>query len=115
MTLELWNTFATFGTFLVIAATAMAALVQLRNARGSNQLEALNEIRDSAERPYFRDALQFIRTELGDKLKDPAFRYQVENRAAITGENHPLIEKVKNGGQPLRGYGPAGQGGFPRS
>jgi hypothetical protein len=98
MTLELWNTFATFGTFLVIAATAIAALVQLRHARGSNQLEALNEIRESAERPYFRDALQFIRTELGDKLKDPAFRYQIENRAAITSENHPLIEKVKTVG-----------------
>jgi hypothetical protein len=95
MSLQLLDTFATFGTFLVIAATAIAALVQLRQARGSKQLEALNEIRESTERPYFRDALQFIRTELAGKLKEPAFRYQIENRAAITSENHPLIEKVK--------------------
>lgn len=36
MSLELVNTFATLGTFLVIAATATAAIVQLRHARGSN-------------------------------------------------------------------------------
>ena len=41
MSLQLVNTLATFGTFLVIAGTAIAALVQLRHARGSNQIAAL--------------------------------------------------------------------------
>ncbi len=33
MSLELFNSLATFGTFLVISATAIAALYQLRHAR----------------------------------------------------------------------------------
>jgi hypothetical protein len=48
MSLEVVNTLATFGTFVVIAATAIAALVQLRHARSSNQIEALAEMRQEA-------------------------------------------------------------------
>ena len=51
MRLELVNTLATFGTFLVIAATAIAAVVQLRHARGSNHIAALNELRETTESP----------------------------------------------------------------
>ena len=36
MSLEVINTFATLGTFLVIAATAIAAIVQLSHARSSS-------------------------------------------------------------------------------
>jgi 23S rRNA G2069 N7-methylase RlmK/C1962 C5-methylase RlmI len=46
MTLEFLNTFASFGTFAVIAATAIAALVQLRHARSSNQIAAMNELQE---------------------------------------------------------------------
>jgi hypothetical protein len=53
MSLELLNTFATFGTFVVITATAVAALVQLRHARSSNQIAALNELRKAQETPEF--------------------------------------------------------------
>ena len=37
MSLELWATIASVGTFVVIAATAIAAFVQLRHVRRSNQ------------------------------------------------------------------------------
>ena len=47
MSTELVNTFATLGTFVVIAATAIAAIVQLRHMRGSNQIVALNELREA--------------------------------------------------------------------
>jgi len=43
MSLELVNTLASIGTLLVIAATAIAALAQLRHSRGSNQIIALTE------------------------------------------------------------------------
>jgi hypothetical protein len=48
MSLQLVNTLATFGTFVVIAATAIAAIVQLRHARSSNHIAALNELRENA-------------------------------------------------------------------
>ncbi len=92
MSLEIWNTLATFGTFLVISATAIAAIVQLRHAHGSNQIAALNELRETAERPEFRAANHFVSTELAEKMKDPEFRYQVKNRSARTAENATLID-----------------------
>jgi hypothetical protein len=92
MALETWNTFATFGTFLVISATAIAAIVQLRHAHATNQIAALNELRETSERPEFRAASHFVTTQLAEKMKDPEFRYQVENRTSRTSENGPLID-----------------------
>jgi len=64
MSLELINTFVTFGTFVVIAATAIAAIVQLRHARSSNHIAALNELRETTEVPDFQAALYFVQGEL---------------------------------------------------
>jgi hypothetical protein len=91
MSLQLVNTFATLGTFVVIAATAIAAIVQLRHARGGNQLAALNELRETSEGVEFRASAHFVTTRLAEKLNDPSFRYQIVNRAAVTVENEPLI------------------------
>jgi len=41
MSLETWSTAASIGTFVVIAATAVAALAQLRHMRSSNQIAAV--------------------------------------------------------------------------
>jgi uncharacterized protein DUF4760 len=62
---------ATAGTFLVIAASAAAALVQLRHMRGSNQIVALTECRETLESPEFRAAQRFVSYELPKRLKDP--------------------------------------------
>ena len=43
MSFEAWSTVASLGTFVVIAATAIAALVQLRHTRSSNQIAAVTE------------------------------------------------------------------------
>ena len=91
MSLELWNTFATFGTFIVIAATAIAALVQLRHARGSNQIAAIAELLSEENTPQFAEAVRFVTTELPTKLKDPEFRYQLANRQARSSENQKFF------------------------
>ena len=98
MTLELWNTLATFGTFVVIAATAIAALVQLRHARGSNQIAALNELQDASHTAQFEAADHAVKTELEAKLKDPEFRYQMGNRAARTPETRAFMAKIQTVG-----------------
>lgn len=41
MPLEAWGTIASVGTFVVVAATAIAALVQLGHLRAANQVSAL--------------------------------------------------------------------------
>jgi len=62
MSLELFNILARLGTFIVIAATAIAAIVQLRHMRSSNQIAAINELRETIETPEFQVAQQFGRS-----------------------------------------------------
>lgn len=105
MSLELVNTFATLGTFVVIAATAIAAIVQLRHARSSNQIAALNELREAMASPDLGAARHFVDTELTSKLRDPAFRYQIVKRSATTDENRPLIHTFNALGNFYEGLG----------
>lgn len=94
MSLALVNTFATLGTFVVIAVTAIAAIVQLRHARSSSHIAALNGLRETRESADFQAASSFVRGVLPAKLEDPAFRYQLAVPAARTDENRPLIAKA---------------------
>jgi hypothetical protein len=96
MSLELINTLATFGTFIVIAATAVAAIVQLRHARTSNQITALNEIRETMESADFQEARHLISAQVAIKLRDPAFRRELADPSARTDETRPFIGKVIN-------------------
>jgi hypothetical protein len=98
MSLELVNTLATFGTFLVIAGTAIAAIVQLRHARSSNQIEALAELREARDTSEMHAALRFVSWELGAKLKDVVFRYQVAHPEAMTAENQAAWTDVRRVG-----------------
>lgn len=77
MSLELVNTLASLATFLVIAATGIAALVQLRHMRSANQILAMNELIEVQHSPDYKAARHFCHTQLPDLLKDPAFRSQL--------------------------------------
>lgn len=98
MSLELVNTFATLGTFVVIAATAIAAIVQLSHARSSNQIAALNELRETMETPDFQAAQQFLVAGLSSRIRDPAFRHQYFDRSARTDESWFQIAKINRVG-----------------
>jgi hypothetical protein len=98
MSLELVNTLATFGTFLVIAGTAIAAIIQLRHARSSNQIEALAELYEGMQNPELQSALRFVGSGLGEKLKDPDFRYQLAHIEAMTAETEPSWSDLRRVG-----------------
>lgn len=72
MSAEWATALGTIGTFVVITASAIAALMQLRHMRGSNQIVALTECRETLESPEFREAQRFVSYELPERLKDPA-------------------------------------------
>jgi hypothetical protein len=74
----------TLGTFVVIAASAVAALMQLRHMRSSNQIQAYNECRETMESAEFRNALDYIATELPSRLQDPELPELI--RRGLTGE-----------------------------
>ena len=70
----------TLGTFVVIAASAIAALLQLRHMRSGNQIAAYNECRETMDSPDFRTALHFIRTELPRRLREPGAAEEISSQ-----------------------------------
>ena len=73
MPLEFWNTVFSGFTLAVVAAAAIAAIVQLRHLRASNQLSALLTVLETWQDSEFQELMKFVRTELQEKIKDPAF------------------------------------------
>jgi hypothetical protein len=74
LSLEIITAVAAVGTFLVIAATAFAAFVQLRHLSGSNSITALTESREVLESAEFDAAQRFVAFALPDLIKDPEVR-----------------------------------------
>lgn len=70
---EIINTVAAAGTFLVIALTAIAALIQLRHMRASNQLEGLLSVLARVEDANFNNWLTETQRQLPGMLNDPAY------------------------------------------
>ena len=81
MSPEWLTAIATLGTFVVIAASAVAALMQLRHMRGSNQIVALTECRETLDSDAFQDARRFVSEVLPEFLKDPDKRAKLVERA----------------------------------
>lgn len=78
MPLEVLSTAASIGTFLVIAATAIAAIVQLRHLRTSNQLTGLLNILGRSEDPIFAEWRDATKKVAREQLHDPEVRRKLE-------------------------------------
>lgn len=76
-------------TLVVIAATAVAAVIQLRHLRASNQLSALLEILDQWNTPALREAYARFYSDLPARLSDPDFRADYSNRGSVDRSTHP--------------------------
>jgi hypothetical protein len=78
VSLELWSATFSGATFVVIAVTAIAAVVQLRHLRASNQLDALLTLMELWNQPTLQENFLYVRSKLQDKLKDPNFLRELE-------------------------------------
>jgi hypothetical protein len=78
MSLEVLSAAAAVGTFVVIAATAIAAVVQLQHLRTSNQLTGLLNILGRSEDPQFSEWRQETKKVASEDLADAAFRKSIE-------------------------------------
>ena len=87
MGLEFWSTVASFGTFIVIAATAIAALVQLKHLRDSNQLTGLLNVLSRVEDPIFNDYSDSAKTFLKENLPFPEFRKAIFDGTFVRRDN----------------------------
>ena len=74
MSPEWLSAVASLLTLIVVAASAAAALIQLRHMRAANQIIALNEIRETFETDKFRDAVRYVYRELPRLYEDPVAR-----------------------------------------
>jgi len=70
---------ASIGTFIVIGATAIAAVVQLRHLRTSNQLTGLLNILGRSEDPQFSEWRQETKRIVSEDIADAAFRKSIED------------------------------------
>src|SRR5579872_2628388 len=71
--LDIVNTIAAVGTFVVIAATAIAAIIQLRHLRASNQLQGLLDVIGRLEDEKIYEWFSETRRELPSLLEDPKY------------------------------------------
>jgi hypothetical protein len=78
-------------TFLVIAASAAVALVQLRHLRASNQLRALLAIQGVFGEARLQEALRFVQTELPELLRDRKYRDELSTRGFVDLARHPEL------------------------
>lgn len=90
MPLELWNTVATLGTFVVITASAIAALVQLRHLRKNNQLPGLLSVLGLFQQPNVTELINFIRQDLPSRMESGNFRAGLE-KTPVDRKEHPEL------------------------
>jgi len=105
VTLEAASALSQIGTFVVIAATAVTAIVQLRHLRSGNQLMWMRGLAQDYEGAEFRDAFHFVRSQLTDRLKEAPFRNELRS-GLIDRAKHPevvILNLFENWGRYYRG------------
>ena len=96
MTSEWVAAIASVATFVVIAATAIAALVQLRHMRSSNQLAALSDLRGTLQYDDFWETTSFVIKELPIVLSDPSVQRKIADETAFDIPELARARKVAN-------------------
>jgi hypothetical protein len=87
---ELIAAIAQVFTALVIAATAIAALIQLQHMRGGNQIATMARFETLDVSPAVEDSKKFIIEELSERMKDSTFRKTLAGES-LTGDARQLL------------------------
>jgi hypothetical protein len=88
---EIVNTSATVATLIVLAAAAVAAMVQLSHIRAANQLAAFTAINNPGQTPAMIDLLDFIYQKLPSLIQsDPHYVQRFEEGTASL-KDSPLL------------------------
>ncbi len=77
------------GTLVVISASVLAALIQLRHIRAGNQLQALLSVERDFRAPELQYALMYVQKTLPQRLEDPAYRRELEMIGFVDTAAHP--------------------------
>jgi hypothetical protein len=82
---------ATLGTVVVIGASAVAALIQLRHMRASNELEAVLALQDDFQSPELQAALEYVQRQLPLQLEEESYRNELAALGYVSIERHPEL------------------------
>jgi len=82
---------ATVVTTLVIAATAIAAIVQIRQLKLATQLEGFLALHKEYGSPEMYAAREYVATELPKRLREEKYREELENGAAFSATHPELV------------------------
>jgi hypothetical protein len=91
MTTEYVTALSAFLTFLVIAVSSIAALVQLRHIRTSNQLAGIMRYTEWWESPQMQTCIGFVRNELAGRLLDQKYRDEILRGVATRADHLELV------------------------
>jgi hypothetical protein len=91
MTLAQWNVVTSIATLVVLLTAAIAALVQLRHIRASNELSSFYEAFELWYSASVQDGLKFIQHELATKMEDPSFRRELDTPGPVDHSRHPEL------------------------
>lgn len=102
MSVEFWSALWTFCSLLVFATTAVAAMRQLRHVRANNEIQALMAMQHDFHRPVLQHALAETSRALEQRLREPAYRAELEALGFIDPVCHPEMESVTGSTAPGR-------------
>lgn len=91
MSAELVTAWAAVGTILVIGASAVAALIQLRHMRAGNQLDALLSLERDFRAPELQASLRYMQERLAQRMEDPQYRADLAAIGFIDTGVHPEL------------------------
>ncbi len=91
MTTETINAAAAVVTTIVIAATAIAAIVQIRQLRLATQLEGFLALHREYASPQMYAAREYIANELPKRLQEEAYRAELAEGRAFAATHPELI------------------------
>lgn len=86
MSAEWVTAIATAGTFVVIAASACAALLQLRHMRSGNAISLFTAYNNEFDTQDFQMAFAYVRSELPARLNEDEVLDALANAPPFTGE-----------------------------
>jgi hypothetical protein len=86
---DVWSAVGSMGAFVVIAASAVVAIVQLRHMRAGNQLQALLSVERDFHAVDLQEAFRYCQAELPARMQDAQYRAELATIGFIDIRRHP--------------------------
>ena len=92
MPVEFWSSLWSFLTLLVIAATVVPAVMQIRHLSSNNQIQTLLSLERDFNEHYLQEAFRYVQHELPKRLEDPVYRAELARIGYIDAQLHPEMK-----------------------